>query len=250
MSETLAAVRAEFAKLRGIRSTLTALLLFVPVSVLIAALGGWSARGAIQSGNPGLRSDFTPEQAGLDGILYGQLALIVFGVLIVSSEYTSGMMRVSLLAVPRRGRLYAAKMAVTAVSAAAVAIPVTVISYLVTQCALGPYGTSIEAGGVPRALAGAVVYLTLMTLFAAGIAAMARGAVVPLAVLLPTVLAGSQILSVVGATKEVARYFPDRAGTHLLTIGSPDGYIGAVVLLVWTVVALILGYLRHARWDA
>ncbi|MFE0377467.1 ABC transporter permease [Streptomyces inhibens] len=250
MSETVAAIRAEFTKLRGVRGTFIALLLFVPVSVLIAALGGWSARGAIESDSPGLRSDFTPQQAGLDGILYGQLALIVFGVLIVSSEYASGMMRVSLLAVPRRGRLYAAKMAVTAAAAAAIAIPVAVVSYLVTQLALGPHGASIDANGVPRALAGAVVYLTLMSLFAAGIAAMARSAIVPLAILLPMVLAGSQILSVIGATKEVARYFPDRAGTQMLTVDSSDAYTGFAVLLVWTLAALTCGYLRHRRWDA
>ncbi|MFE2070107.1 hypothetical protein ACFXDH_48415 [Streptomyces sp. NPDC059467] len=98
MAETLAAVRAETIKLRGIRGTRLSLLLFAVVSVLVAALDGWSARHALASGNPSLRSDFTPEQAGLESILYGQLALIVFGVLVVTSEYTSGMMRVSLLA--------------------------------------------------------------------------------------------------------------------------------------------------------
>ncbi|MEV7413180.1 hypothetical protein AB0O04_35750, partial [Streptomyces althioticus] len=67
MSETLAAARAEFTKMRAMRATSVALLLFVAVSVFIAALGGWSAKGAIESDNPGLRSDFTPEQAGLDG---------------------------------------------------------------------------------------------------------------------------------------------------------------------------------------
>lgn len=250
MSETVAAIHAEFTKLRCVRSTFVALLLFVPISILIAALGGWSAKSALESDNPGLRADFTPQQAGLDGILYGQLALIVFAVLIVTSEYGSGMMRVSLLAVPRRGRLYAAKMVVTAAAAACVAIPVTVVSYLVTQVALGSHGVSISASGVPRALAGAVVYLTLMSLFAASTAAMARSAIVPLAVLLPMVLAGTQILSVIGATKEVARYFPDRVGMEMLTVNSPDAYMGFAVLVVWTVVALACGYLRHRRWDA
>ncbi|MEF9906374.1 ABC transporter permease [Streptomyces sp. P9-A2] len=250
MSETVAAIRAEFTKLRGVRGTFLSLLLFIPVSVFIAALGGWSAKGAIDSENPGLRSDFTAEQAGLDGILYGQLALIVFGVLIVSSEYTSGMMRVSLLAVPRRGRLYAAKTAVTAAVALAVAVPVTIAGYLVTQLALGPHGAPIDASGVPRALAGAVVYLTLMSLFAAGVAATARSAVIPLAILLPMVLAGSQILSVIGATKEMARYFPDRAGTEMLTVDSNDAATGFAVLLAWTVAALAAGYVRHRRWDA
>lgn len=249
MSETAAAIRAEFTKLRGVRGTYTALLLFVPFSVFIAALGGWSAKGAIDSGSPGLRADFTPGQAGLDGILYGQLTLIVFGVLMFSSEYVSGMMRVSLLAVPRRGRLYAAKMAVTAGAAVTVAVPVTVVGYLVTQLALGPHGAPIDASGVPRALIGAVVYLTLMSLFAAGAAAVARSAVVPLAILLPMVLAGSQILSVLGATKEVARYFPDRAGAQMLTINSTNAYTGFVVLLLWTAAALAAGYVRHSRWE-
>ncbi|MEV8532579.1 ABC transporter permease [Streptomyces sp. NPDC051211] len=250
MSETVAAIHAEFTKLRGVRGTLLALLLFVPVSVLISALGGWSARSALESDSPMLRDDFTAQQAGLDGILYGQLALIVFGVLVVTSEFGSGMMRVSLLAVPRRGRLYAAKAAVTAAAAAAVAIPVTIVSYLATQYALGPHGVSIGAAGVPRALAGAIVYLTLMSLFAAGVAMMARNAVIPLAVLLPMVLAGTHILSIIGATKELAQYFPDRAGMEMLTVDSPDAYTGFAVLLAWTVAALVGGYLRHRRWDA
>ncbi|MEU4682874.1 ABC transporter permease [Streptomyces xinghaiensis] len=249
MSETLAAVRAETTKLRGIRGTQLSLLLFAGLSILVAALGGWSAKGALESGNPSLRSDFTPQQAGLDGVLYGQLALIVFGVLVVTSEYSSGMMRVSLLAVPRRGRLYAAKMAVTAVAAAAVAVPVTVLGYLVTQLALGSHGATLGASGVPRALAGAAVHLTLMCLFAAATASIARNAVIPLAVLLPMVLAGTHILSLIGATKGMARYFPDQAGRELLTVGSPDTVFGFTVLLAWTVVALVLGWVRHHRWD-
>jgi ABC-2 type transport system permease protein len=249
VSETLAAVRAETTKLRGIRGTQLSLLLFALISILVAALDGWSAKGALESGNPGLRADFTPEQAGLDGILYGQLALIVFGVFVVAGEYGSGMMRVSLLAVPRRGRLYAAKMTVTGVAAAAVAVPVTVLGYLVTQLALGSHGASLGADGVPRALAGAVVYLTLMSLFAAGTAAIARNAVVPLAVLLPLVLAGTHILSVIGATEEMARYFPDRAGGELLTVGSPHTAFGFAVLLSWTAAALAGGWIRHRRWE-
>jgi len=249
MSETIAAIQAEFTKLRGVRSTFTALLLFVPVSILVAAVDGWSAKGAIESHSPALRAGFTPQQAGLDGILYGQLALIVFGVLIVASEYSSGMIRVSLLAVPRRGRLYAAKMVVTAAAAAIVAIPVTLVSYLATQLALGPHGVSIGDHGVPRALAGAVVYLTLMCLFAASAAAVARNAVLPLIILLPMVLAGSHILSILGATKAIARYFPDQAGTDLLTVNSHDTSFGFAVLLTWTLAASAWGYLRHTRWD-
>lgn len=250
MAETGAAVHAELTKLRYVRSTFIALLLFVPLSVVVAALDGWSARTAIESHNPLLRADFTPQQAGLDGIQYGQLALIVFGALVVASEYGSGMMRVSLLAVPRRGRLYGAKMVAAGFTATVVAIPVTVASYLATQAALGTHGASIGATGVPAALVGAVFYLTLITLFAAGVAAIARNAVVPLAILIPVVLIGSHLLSLLGATKDLARYFPDQAGMRMVTVGAHDAVTGFAVVLAWTAAALIVGYLRHNRWDS
>jgi ABC-2 type transport system permease protein len=194
-------MKAEFTKLRAVRGTIIALALFVLISVAVAALDGWSARQALETHSRMLRSGFTPEQAGLDGVLYGQVALIVFGVLVVTSEYGSGMIRLSLLAVPRRGQLYTAKMAVTALAAAIATIPATIITYATTQAALGRYGASIQAPGVPRALAGAVIYLALMCLFAAGIAVMTRNTIAPLAVLIPLVLVGSHLLSIIGATR-------------------------------------------------
>lgn len=88
-----------------------------------------------------------------------------------------------------------------------------------------------------------------MSLLAVGVAAAARSAVLPLAVLLPLVLVGSQILSVIGATKEVARWFPDRVGAQMLTVDSGDALTGLVVLLAWTAAALTAGWMRHRSWD-
>nr|WP_274536996.1 ABC transporter permease subunit [Kitasatospora sp. CB01950] len=174
---------------------------------------------------------------------------MVFAVLAVAGEHSSGMIRTSLLAVPDRGRLYLAKTAATALAALAFGAPVTVAGYLVTQYALGPHGAGIGADGVPGALVGAVGYLVLMSLFAAGPAAAARNAVVPLIVLLPMVLAGSHLLSLPGATRELSRYLPDRAGAELLTVGSRDGLRGLLVLIAWTAAALGLGLLPLRRWD-
>lgn len=252
--ETAAAMRAELAKLRSLRGTLIALALFALISVGVAALDGWSARQAIITHNPLLRPDFTADQAGLDGVQYGQVALIAFGVLIVTSEYGSGMIRLSLLAVPRRGQLYAAKMAVAVLAAVVVAIPATVIAYVTTQAALGPYGASISTPGVLRALAGAVCYLVLMCLFAAGIAVMTRNPIAPLAVLIPWVLIGSHLLSIIGVTKAIARFAPDQAGVQMLTIhvsrGSLSPIAGLAVLLAWVAVAQAGGYLLHRFRDA
>jgi ABC-2 type transport system permease protein len=252
--ESLAAMRAEFTKLRSSRGAMIALLLFAVVSIAVGALDGWSAKHAIETHSSQLASGFTPEGAGMVGVLYGQVALITFGVLVVTNEYRSGMIRLSLLAIPRRGRLYGAKMAVAALAVAIFAIPGAIIAYVVTQVALGRYGASIDAPGVPRALAGAAAYLVLMGLLAAGIAVMTRSTVAPLAILIPVVLVGSHLLTLIGATKVIARYFPDQAGAQMLAIhpdaGSLSPTVGLAVMLAWVAAALAGGYLRHRLRDA
>jgi ABC-2 type transport system permease protein len=254
LAQTLAAVRAEFTKLWSARGALLALLLFALVSVSVGALDGWSSGQAIKTHSPLLASGFTPEAAGTVGVLYGQVALIAFGVLLVTNEYRTGMIRLSLLAMPRRGQFYAAKMAVAALASAVIAVPASVVAYAVTQVALGPYGASIQAPGVPGALAGAAAYLVLMCLFAAGIAVITRSTVAPLAILIPVVLIGSHLLTLIGATKGVARYLPDQAGMQMLAIHVDRGALtpaeGAVVLLAWVVAAHACGYLVHRLRDA
>jgi len=255
MRDLLAAATAEFTKLLSIRSILVALSLFFPISIGIGVLEGWSVRGAIASHSPMLRPDFSSAQAGFDGVLYGQLALIVFSVLLVTSEYGSRMIGLSLLAVPQRSHFYAAKMIITGFAAAMVSIPAIVLAYLATQLALGPYGASPFTSGVPGAMLGAVGYLTLMSIFAAAIAVMARNPIVPLATLLPLVLAGSQILSVSGATAAMARFLPDQAGMRMLAVSAGGGgklspVAGLAVLVAWTTAALVGGLVLLRRRDA
>jgi len=255
MRDLLAAVNAEFTKLRSLRSTLVALSLFFPISLGIGILEGWSTSGAIARHSPMLRPDFSSAQAGFDGVLYGQLALIVFSVLLVTNEYGSRMIGLSLLAVPRRGVFYAAKMIVTGLAAAVASVPAVILAYLATQLALGPYGASLSASGVQRAMLGAVGYLTMMSIFAAGIAVMARNPIVPLATLLPLVPAGSQILSVIGATASMSRFLPDQAGMRMLAVSVGGGdklspVAGLAVLLGWTAGAVIAGYVLLHRRDA
>src|ERR1700682_239069 len=102
---------------------------------------------------------------------------------------------------------------------------------------------------------GAVGYVTLMSVFAAGIAAMARNPIVPLATLLPLVLGGSQILSLIGATAAVGGFLPDRAGMRMLAVSAGSSnqlssVAGFAVMLVWAAAALMGGYILLQRRDA
>ncbi len=247
------AVAAEFAKLASLRSIRTAVCSFVVISIGIGLLEGWQVERAIETHNPALIPDFSPSQAGLDGLGFGLLAIIVLGVLVVTVEYGSGMVGLSLLAQPTRWVLLAAKAAVV-VATSAVLVPFTAAAtYLSTEWALGPYGVAITAPGVAGAMAGAVVYLTFMGLFAMGTAVMTRSPVAPLVVLLPLVLTGSQILSVIGATADVARYLPDQAGASLMTIRPDPSKLGRgsglAVLVGWAAAALGGGLILLRRRD-
>jgi len=250
-----AAIRAEFVKMRSLRSAAITLALVAVISLGISALGGWSYRHAIATHSPSLAPGFTASGAGFDGILYGQLAAIVFAVLLVTCEYGSGMIKLSLLAMPRRGGFYTAKMTVIALTMAAAAIPATLLGYALMQAELGPYGASLTAPGVPRAMVGAVAYLALISLLAAGLAVMTRNAIVPLATLLPVILIGSQLLSDFHATAVIARFLPDRAGMQMIghpvaTAGGLSPAAGLAVLLAWVAASLAGGYLLLRRRDA
>ena len=103
------ALRSEWTKLRSVRSTFWALTVTVVLGVgLGAAISAAAARGYATSSVSGKLS-WDPTAVSLDGMAIASLAIAVLGVLSISSEYSSGMIRTSLIAVPRRGRVLAAK---------------------------------------------------------------------------------------------------------------------------------------------
>src|ERR1700727_2334875 len=102
-------LRSEWAKPRSVRSTFWAPTVTVVLGVgLGAAISAAAAHGYARSSVSGKLS-WDPTNVSLAGMAIAQLAIAVLGVLCISSEYSSGMIRTSLIAVPKRGRLLAAK---------------------------------------------------------------------------------------------------------------------------------------------
>lgn len=215
-------VRAEAFKLRTLTSVLVACLTTAALTVGLAWLSGWSVRGALEN-NPGLLvGEVVPEQVGFDAVAYGTAGMVVLGVLAVSSEYTGGQIRASLLATPHRPRLLAAKAAVVASAALAVALVTVPAAFTATQVGLGEHGFALSgmaARPVSGALAGAVAYWVLIALLAAGVTVVVRNAVVPLTLLISLVLALSFYLSML---TDLADYLPDRAGAQMFLMGGPN----------------------------
>ncbi|MEV0273787.1 ABC transporter permease [Hamadaea sp. NPDC050747] len=245
---------AEWIKVRSVRSTMWALLATAGLAVGLSAFIASNFRANIER-----VQNFDPIVTALYGLTLAQLALVVFGVLAVGSEYSSGSIRPSLAAVPRRGRFYAAKAAVVGLVALGVSAPSVPAAFLVGQRVLGPYAVADGDPDTVPALLGAVAYLPLICLFAAGVATMLRSSAIALGVLIPVLFLGSQGLGNVPGLRPVLQYLPDQAGMELMRIaGGPESGFGPaygpgvalLLLLGWTASALLGGYLVLRRRDA
>lgn len=163
------ALRSELTKLRSVRSTWWTLLALLIVSVGIgAAITGGTAAHWAQMG-PGDRASMDPTQISLGGMLFiGQLVVAVLGALAITSEYSTGMIRTSLTAQPRRGAVFAGKAAVFTAVALVVAFVASSASFYLGQALLHSTGhaATLSQAGVMRAVVGTSLYVALCGLFA------------------------------------------------------------------------------------
>ena len=170
-------LRSEFTKIRSVRSTYWTLFALFVVSVgLGAAITGetaanWSKMSVLE------RATFDPTQDSLVGLLFlGQLVIVVLGALTLTSEYSTGMIRTSLSAMPRRGMFYGAKAAVLAATTLTAALVISFVTFFVGQALLGSTNeaATLSQPHVVRAVIGSALYVALCGLFAYGIGAILR----------------------------------------------------------------------------
>jgi ABC-2 type transport system permease protein len=252
-------VTAELTKIRTVRSTRWALVLTLLICVCLGYAASFSLRVSFPRLPPQQRRDFDPLFATFYSISIGQLALVVFGVTVVGSEYTSGTIVASLTAVPRRGRLYAAKLAAGLLTAAVAALLTVTATFFAAQQALGPHRTSPGTPGTVAAAVGACLYLTLICALAMGVTAALRSPARALGIMTPLLFLDSQGLGNVPGLKAVMGYLPDQAGAVIMHLSGPAGsrfsrpfgpWTGMAIMLAWASIALACGYLVLARTDA
>jgi hypothetical protein len=249
-------LKSEWTKIRSVSSTVWTLSLAAVVTIALGILISLLSKNEFNRMPVRERLSFDPTFISFAGMTLGQLAMIVFGVLVVSNEYSTGMIRTSLAAVPQRGTFYGAKIAVTGVLALIVGMATAFLSFFVGQALLGDHHTSISDHGVLRAVVGAGLYMTLTVLFSAGIAMLLRSPMLGLGILMPFFFLISPILAAVPGAKKVARYFPDRAGSKIMQVVSinddrPYGpWTGLGIMLLWVAAALIGGYVVLKKRDA
>ncbi|MFC4331380.1 ABC transporter permease [Streptomyces andamanensis] len=250
-------IRSEWTKIRSVASTVWTLSLAVVVTLALGMLISALSRNEFGNMPARERLSFDPTFVSFAGMTIGQLAMIVFGVLVVSNEYSTGMIRTSLAAVPRRGAFLASKVAVAAALALLVGMATSFAAFFLGQAMLGPLKTSITAPGVLGAVIGGGLYMTLIAVFSMAAAVMLRSPLLSLGILMPFFFLISNILGNVSATKKVGQYLPDQAGSRILRVlprvgdDTPYGPWGGLgIMALWVIAALAAGYALLRRRDA
>lgn len=250
-------IRSEWTKIRSVASTVWTLSLAVVVTVALGMLISALSRHEFDNMSRDDRLSFDPTFISFAGMSLGQLAMIVFGVLVVSNEYSTGMIRTSLAAVPQRGAFLFSKIAVATGLALAVGLATSFVTFFLGQAMLGSHRASISDSGVLRAVIGGGLYMTLIAVFSMGVATMLRSPMLSLGILMPFFFLISNILGNVSATKKIGRYLPDQAGSKIMQVVTPidddtpyGPWGGFAIMAVWAVAALAGGYLLLKKRDA
>ncbi|SER31530.1 ABC-2 type transport system permease protein [Streptomyces sp. yr375] len=250
-------IRSEWTKIRSVASTMWTLSLAVVVTIALGMLISALSRHEFDHMSRGDRLSFDPTFISFAGMTLGQLAMIVFGVLVVSNEYSTGMIRTSLAAVPQRGAFLFSKIAVAAGLCLAVGLVTSFVTFFLGQAMLGSHRASIGDSGVLRAVVGGGLYMTLIAVFSMGMATMLRSPMLSLGILMPFFFLISNILGNVSATKKIGRYLPDQAGSRIMQVVTPINddtpygpWGGLAIMALWVVAALAAGYVLLKRRDA
>ncbi|MFE9403652.1 ABC transporter permease [Streptomyces sp. NPDC006530] len=259
MASAPAVLKSEWTKIRTVSSTTWTLASALIVTVAMGAALCALTKSQFDDLSPAEKLTYDPTLNSFYGMVLGQLAMVVFGVLVVGTEYSSGMIRSSLAAVPRRATFLLSKLTVATLLALVVGMATSFLTFFLGQALLGSHRTTIGAPNVLRAVIGAGLYMTLIALFSMGVAAMLRSSMLSLGILMPFFFLISRILSAVPGAKNVARYFPDQAGSQIMQVvpdamntdPAPYGPWGGLgIMALWVVAAVAGGLLVLKKRDA
>jgi ABC-2 type transport system permease protein len=207
-------VRSEVTKGLSVRSTYWTLLATVVVSVGLGALISWGTVAGLENMPAEARATIEPTAHSLSGAFFGQIALAVLGVIVITSEYGTGLIRTSLTAVPKRWQMLLAKLVVFGAAAMAVGLVVSFAAFFAGQAIFGTKDLAVD-------------------------------------LLLPTMLGG---LLPQWWQDNVVRYLPFNAGGQIMAVDVPPGalapWTGFAILCAWAVAALLIAIVLLEKRDA
>ena len=241
--------RSDGLKLSSLRSTWWTLLV---TAVLTIGLGSLFSLGRTAGGGRGEAIGPTFNAAGFpfNGLFLAQLAIGVLGVLIITAEYSSGMIRTTFTAVPQRGLVLGVKASIFAVVTFVVSVVATFLTFFASQAILNrgtvKYGVSLSSPHALRIVIGAALYLTLCALLGVALGALLRStaaAITALAGVLFILPILMNFLPVSWHRDAIAQWSPSNAGMQILEkVTQPlqfSPWVGLTVFAGWVAIAFL-----------
>jgi ABC-2 type transport system permease protein len=249
---------SEWIKFRSLRSSFYTLLATVVATIGLGALfagviaNRWSQFDAQE------RARFNATDVSLRGVFLAQLAIGVLGVLVITGEYSTGMIRATLSAVPKRLPVLWAKVVIFAAVSLVTTAIAALIAFLVGQALLSSQHiqNSLSDPGVARAVFGTALYLTVVGLLGVGLGFVLRNTAGAISTLFGMLL----VLPILGEvlpsdwSKHILPYLPNNAGQAVMTV-HPDAntlapWTGFGVFCLYGVAVIAIAAVLLRRRDA
>ena len=251
------ALRSEFTKIRSVRSTYWTLIAMFVVVVGFGALASFGA-----ATHPDHGPLFDPTRQSLAGLYIGQLIIGVLGVLAISSEYSTGMIRTTLTTNPHRGVMIAAKAVVFTVVAFVASLITSLAAFFVGQAIMSSHhmSTTLGSPGVLRAVIGGALFLTACGVLAFGLGLLLRHSAGGIGATVGLLFVVTVLVNFLpqGWQSHVDEWVPALAGGQLWMVRpQPPGstpmfgpWPSFAVLCGWAALALIPALLLYRKRDA
>ncbi|MFE0459384.1 ABC transporter permease [Kitasatospora sp. NPDC058965] len=242
-------VHAEWIKFRSLRSSWITLAVAAVLTIGFGALFCWAVVSHWDRLPAREHADFTPAEHSLRSYFFAQMALGVLGVLSVTGEYSTGMIRASLSAVPKRLPVLWAKTLVFGAVAWVVATASALVAFFLGQAILSGkhIETTIGAPGVLRVVLGTGLYLTAIGLLAVALGTLIRNTAGGIAAVFGLLLVLPLVSEALPSDwqSHVVPYLPSNAGAALMHISR-----GPNEMAPWAGFGLLCGYVVVAMAGA
>lgn len=249
--------KSEIAKVVTLRSTAIAAALTAVGVLLVTGL----VTNAALHHPPDYYLGFDPTDESLNGMIVAALTGGVFGALLITGEYSSGTIRATLAAAPRRPLLLATKIAVTAAFAVLFCELLSFVSFLFGQAILsggGAPSASLASPGAARAVVMTGLFIALIALMSLGFGIIFRGTAAAIAAFVGVVFVLPLVMH--GISRPTVRYLPTSILTNSImsTVGHGPGgidqplspVVGLLLMTLYAAIALAVGAALFFRRDA
>jgi hypothetical protein len=252
-------VVSEWTKFVSLRSTRWSLgvgiLLTIAFPILFAAVTAshWAHMSAAD------RASRHPLDIALAGVNVAQLAIAVLGVLVITGEYSTGMIRSTLIAVPKRLPMLWAKLGVYAAVSFVLMVPSVLIGFFASQAILSRHHIlqiSFSAPGVTRSLLGGALYVTLVGIFALAVGTIVRSTAGGIATFAGIFFVIPPLMNILPTSwnNAISKFLPSDAGSQLFSLHQGAHSLspawGGLVMLGYCAVAVAIAAVFLVRRDA